>query len=42
MEEEGLEAKYLLVLAVLTAKVYCDLKSGLLLVGQVSFSLVGC
>lgn len=40
MEEEGWEARYLLVLAVLNDEVYCDLKSGLQLVARVSFSLV--
>lgn len=30
MEEEGWEARYLLVRAVLNDEVYCDLKSGVL------------
>lgn len=40
MEEEGWEARYLLVLAVLNDEVYCALKSGLQPVARVSFSLV--
>lgn len=39
MEEEGWEARCLLVLAVLNDEVYCDLKSGSQLAARVSFSL---
>jgi len=37
---KGWEAKHLLVLAVLTDRVYCKLKSGLLLVAWISSSVV--